>query len=494
MKKIKSFFNWLWAEKVLLVILLFAFILKIPALFEPLWYGDEAIYMVAGQAIKKGFTLYNDIFDHKPPLIYFLTAVSKNIHVFRAYLVGFHLVFLVSLYRLSQKFFSKTINQVLPLLLFIPLSIFWEGNIANAEMFFITFNTLAITWLYSKKRTPSKLEFFLGGLVFGFGFMFKSPSAATMGAFMIWYFFFNKDKFYKQFFNPKFWLLVLGFVLPITLSGAYYAYKGAFMPFLQAVLARNIGYLGSWEAQDHSLTSWYQSGLIWRSIVLMIASLVLFIAKKKAQLKSLSAFLILWFLFDFYAALLSERPYPHYLIQTAVPLVLLTTNLLKDSDWLNRIFTSLSLAIGTVAYFVIGFWNYPVLKNYTGFLKWTLGKIDKTSYHNLLDSRVSQTQKIAKYIKLNTKPSEKIFIWGTEPALYAVANRLPVGRFMTSFHIGDLHVKPEVFTDIVDYQPQYIILMDYETRNFSQLEGYLANHYIKVKTIDHGQIYRRIDK
>ena len=67
------------ANKVILIVLLGVFLLRVPSLFEPLWYIDEAIYMVVGQEINRGSLLYSQVFDHKTPGIYFLAAWSTKL-------------------------------------------------------------------------------------------------------------------------------------------------------------------------------------------------------------------------------------------------------------------------------------------------------------------------------------------------------------------------------------------------------------------------------
>src|SRR5438270_13611137 len=50
------------------------FLLRLPSLFEPYWYGDEGIYEVIGFAMRHGRLLYQGIWDNKPPLLYLLYA------------------------------------------------------------------------------------------------------------------------------------------------------------------------------------------------------------------------------------------------------------------------------------------------------------------------------------------------------------------------------------------------------------------------------------
>src|SRR3989344_319245 len=59
----------------LLGISLLFFILRLPSLIEPNWYGDEGIYQVIGQAINKDRLLYVQTWDNKPPLLYLVYAL-----------------------------------------------------------------------------------------------------------------------------------------------------------------------------------------------------------------------------------------------------------------------------------------------------------------------------------------------------------------------------------------------------------------------------------
>ena len=62
----------------LLAIFLFFFLLRLPSLIEPNWYGDEGIYQIIGIAINNGSLLYTDIWDNKPPLLYLTYALFQG--------------------------------------------------------------------------------------------------------------------------------------------------------------------------------------------------------------------------------------------------------------------------------------------------------------------------------------------------------------------------------------------------------------------------------
>jgi len=62
------------------ILLVIVLLLRVPNLFEPYWYGDEGIYLVLGQTMNKGATLYTEIIDHKTPLIYYLARVQTQMN------------------------------------------------------------------------------------------------------------------------------------------------------------------------------------------------------------------------------------------------------------------------------------------------------------------------------------------------------------------------------------------------------------------------------
>src|SRR5579859_3851380 len=85
------------------------FLLRLPSLFEPLWYGDEGIYEVIGMALQQGRLLYRDIWDNKPPLLYVLYALFHSDQpLIRFVSLLFGLVSVMLFYFLARKLFRQT--------------------------------------------------------------------------------------------------------------------------------------------------------------------------------------------------------------------------------------------------------------------------------------------------------------------------------------------------------------------------------------------------
>src|ERR1035437_9026345 len=88
------------------------FILRLPSLFEPLWYGDEGIYQVVGTALNHGRLLYSQIFDNKPPLLYWLYAILQSDQfTVRLLSLIFGILSIIIFFFLSKKLFVNAKNN-----------------------------------------------------------------------------------------------------------------------------------------------------------------------------------------------------------------------------------------------------------------------------------------------------------------------------------------------------------------------------------------------
>jgi len=444
-------------------ILLIAFtflILRLPSLFEPNWYGDEGIYLVLGQAVRKGLILYSQIHDNKPPTLYFLAALSQTVFGFRLLLSLWMIPTIYSFYLLAKK--NKLATLIFVIFSSIPLI---EGNIANAEVFMLLPTILAIYLFLNKK------QFFIPGLLLGFAFTIKVPVAIEFVFIFIYSFFY---------FTQHRWLnlikLAIGFILPIGLYLIYFFVVGASAEFLFAALFQNFGYLSSWAVGTHSGSA-TSGGLIPRAMFMILSWVLVYFYAKSNPKKLHFVFLLGWFSATFFGALLSTRPYPHYLIQLLPPLIL-TVLSLKQSKIL-AIVPLFLLIFAVVRY---KFYFYPVFSYYQNFYF-------QGNQPQFFGGDLHDTQKIADYLKLNTNPSDRIFVWGDQPFVYVLSDRLPVGRFVVSYHIADFSQYDYSMNQLKIHPPKYIVYYQMSSRPFPQLDSFLNNYYLPVVQSGSGIIY-----
>ncbi len=498
---VKRFKAWLNKYEWLILIIGLVIVLRIPSLFEPHNYGDEEIYFVMGRGWRAGLQFYREIFDHKPPLIYIMAGITKSVFGFRLLLMGWMVGATIGFWWLSQWVWDqfgrlsskkRKVLQILSTLTFALLSS-WprlEGQIANGELLMMVPLIVTMAWLLTKKR-PKSRDYLTAGLLAGIGFLIKIPVAFDFLALMLFLFPFQKRSFKKSWqslIDKNFWLMGVGFLTPMLITFAYYYARGLGVDFLKGVLLINLGYTSSYATSSYKFNP-LASGLFVRLMLLGGWSLILFLLRKKLN----RGFLLmsLWFGFSLFGTLLSARPYPHYW-QEAVPAgALLMTSILaleKVGEWL--IWGSLALASIT-AWKQINFWYYPTLSYYTNFIKVLNGKETKQDYLNYFGSTKINLP-VANFLKQRLVKKDTIYVWGTDPTLYNLLDKLPTGgKYIVSFHVRDFKAYDETMKQLKKNKPDYVIIMP-NPIPFSELFSWLEARYVLIKTIRGVEIYKRI--
>jgi hypothetical protein len=467
------------------LLILVAIILRLPNLFEPYWYGDEAIYLTFGEAIRQGRVPYLEIFDHKPPAIYILAALAGSLFWFKFILLVWHAITIVLFWKLAQKIFGKPKPTFLSSILFtilttIPLL---EGNIVNSEILLIGPTVAAFLILFELTKFNLK-KTFGAGLLFSCATLLKVPAIFDFGALVAFYFITSqsiKDVWQA---TKKLIFVGIGLVTPIFLTVLWFWSKGALLQYINVTLMQNFTYISLW---GQPKSSGIELGLPTRAIVLAIILGTIFIFRKHFDKKLL--FASCWFCFSLFAALLAGRPYPHYLIQVVPSLSLLIAMVIYGTKIQRLLPVPLFLLFG-IALVLYKFYYYPTFSYYQNFLEFIAGKKTKWEYLAHFDNRTPGIYKIAQHLQAVTTKNDKIFIWGTAPEIYALSRRLPVGRFITSFHIKDFNGKPETMLALENNKPKYILVTKSEKDNFPEFFSFLHKNYILLETIDGIELWK----
>ena len=467
------------------ILFLVFIILRLPTLFEPYWYGDEGIYLTIGAGIRKGLTLYSQIHDNKPPTLYYLAAIGQTVFGFRLLLTIFMIPTIYYFYRLSLSFFSQKISKFITFIFLIITSIpFLEGNIANAEIFMLLPTIVGFLIFIKAKKNISYLW---SGLLLGLAFTIKVPVAIEFGFLFLWLILSNLKELKTNFLSVfiKLFIFGLAFLIPIILFGIYFALKGAFPLFLSSALLQNFSYLSSW-ATGTQTASVSSGGLLTRLIILFIFWLIILFLKFKKIINSNLSFILFWFGATIFGALLSTRPYPHYLIQVIPPLCLLLPIIF---DFKKIIYSIISFVCLFSFYLITQkyhFYSFSTLSYYQAF--YLSGSIDK--FHQYFGSDILSTYKIANYIDQNSSPTDRIFVWGDLPYIYALSNRLSSGRYTVAYHIVDFNGYVETISSLKAYLPKVIVYKPMDGRSFIQLDEFISNYYFLDKTINSNLIFK----
>ncbi len=477
----------------LFVLLLIVFVLRIPSFFEPYSYGDEMIYLTLGEAIRRGIPLYKGIHDNKPPLLYLLAAVAGNLFWFKAILAGWSLITIFIFWKLTEVVFPKRqkaqmiATSIFALLTTIPLL---EGNIINSELFMIGPIILGFLILITRKNNVKNL--LVSGFLFSIAALFKIPAAFDLPAIVVYWLITEKDLNKKSFVEifKKTMILAVGFLTPIFVTFVWFYFAGALKEYFIAAFAQNFGYLSSFRPGDIQKPFLIKNGpLLIRAAIVLATSLILFRFRKKLSKEFVLS--SLWIFFSLFAVTLSERPYPHYLIQMTAPLSLLLAMFFTKQN-MEQLYTIIPLFFAFLVPVYYNFWYYPTVPYYKNFVNLVSGKISKDQYLNTYGSQVPRNYQISNFLVSSTTRSDKVFVLGDGVPIYALSRRLPPGKYVADYHIKDFSSEEQTISIMETDLPAFIVIQPGYNISLA-MDNLIRKNYGLTKEVDGAQIWRLLN-
>jgi hypothetical protein len=467
----------------LIIVSFLFFLLRLPSLFEPYWYGDEGIYEVIGMALHQGRHLYSGIWDNKPPLLYVIYSLfNGDQSSVRFFSLLFGLGAIITFFFLSKKLFrkEKTTYISTSIFAFFFATPFLEGNIANAENFMLfpillaglLIVTVAQRHLSFRTKSPvlrdtpftkggwgnfSRNEMMLllfAGILLGISFLIKIVALFDFAAFFVFLFIIGYQDIRSILLQVKtLFSFGLGFLLPIILTFFFFFLQGDLKTFITSAFTSNVGYVayGNQFFIPHGF-------LILKLVLLSGITLFLFFKRRSFSLSSL--FILLWVAFALFDVFFSQRPYTHYVLM-GISSFAFYVGLLVES------------AQRKYAYFFVGILLLLVVNGefvlhqriqkylfgyYENFAAFTFQQKNTNEYFSFFDRNTPQDYAIASYITMHKKANDTIFLWGNSAQLYKLTNTLPPGRFIVAYHIGSAQNKNETQEALMRNQPRYIIV------------------------------------
>lgn len=488
---------------VLGITFLFVF-LRIPSLIEPHWYGDEGIYQVMGRALASGRTLYQEIWDNKPPLLYFLYAgVGGDQFSIRFLSLLMGAASTMVFFYLAGKLFKRNISIYVSTVFFalgfgLPLL---EGNIANSENFMLLPILLSFYILFSLPRKKEALMLTYAGILLGLAFLLKIVALFDFLAFLSFLLIirhsenlttqkvthhllavisslFSRNTGYLQkklrlFFDTFRFeaLFALAFLALPVLTVLYFVLVGAFPDFFKAAFSQNVGYVG------YGNRFIFPMGLMLIKIVLLLFSVFL-IGRYKKVLGVSGTFIYVWLVFSLFNAFFSERPYTHYLL-VLLPAASLLSGLIFDATRGSRFTLGVFLIV-----VILSFTNFRLYKKivpyYGNYIHFIFGNKSVESYQSFFDRNTPRDYEIARFINTKTKAGEEVFLWGDSAQIYALSNKLPPGRYIVAYHITFYKTAiDETKQDIERVAPRYIFEIKHTPEIFNFLDNYTLKYIIR---------------
>ncbi len=449
----------------LMIFLTVFFFLRLPSLFEPYWYGDEGIYQTIGLALNRGALLYRDIWDNKPPLLYFLYSIfGSEQFTLRLLSLLFGLAAIVVFLALSKKLLNKPLlyrasTVVFTVLFGLPLI---EGNIANAENFMVPLAIFSayslILFLKSKQKNLALL--FLSGVLLGISVLFKIVAIFDFGAFFVFLFILDfpeklsPKSFIKNLADKlgKLTIFSLAFLLPFLMSLFYSLINHILSLYLNSVFFSNVDYVG------YGNKFIIPQGLLLFKIFLMTTVLLIIFFKRKGVRFPAYLFITIWAAFSLFNSFFSQRPYPHYVL-VLLPAFCLFFGSIFLYNKLSRILATIFIiSLGVILhYFSLDQKNVGYYENFINFV---FDSKAVARYQSFFDGNTPRDYEISSFIKSKARKEDNVFVWGNNAQIYKLTDKTPPGKYTTLYHIvqysdGLTNTKEALYKKT----PKFIIVM-----------------------------------
>lgn len=421
--------------------------------------NDSSIFAYIGNQILDGKLLYSQLFDHKPPLIYYLNAFGLWLNdgsFWGVWLIEltFILVSVWLVYRfLNMRFglvaaFTATFAGVFNLV--SPLE---GGNLT--EEYGILFQVLVISLIFFDPYPKiTSLRLFSIGILGGLLFLTKPNLIGiwiALGLFVL-----LKSVPLKAF---KLVLLFAGFVVPNLIVIIGFLMQGNANDYLWAAYSYNFIYSGGGSINlfDNFLNSVVNYGslglfylaafLVWASLLVYKITILIRSGGKPILSDhpiSIQNFLVVYFPIELLFANFSGQSYNHYYLSLWVCSVMLIAEFIRlTAQWIThsrfiRFLPPAFLAASLITPVVMLVEIYP------------------------LDNEITVTQTV-EYINGHAGPSDTLYVFGMEPIIYFRTNLSSPSRFFTHFdhlnnpdYFSESHVR-EFTNDLLQNPPTFLV-------------------------------------
>lgn len=506
-------------RKYILIFFLITLIVRASTWLLPL-QRDAIGYAYNGREIVNGAVLYRDMWDHKPPGIYFLNAavykISFPVFIQSLRFVSMFASFLaaLALFFVLRQYFSERISAVTTILFSIFSNVYFLNvgdNLVEGYMLpVLVFLYYAIIQAY---RTNHKGWYFITGICLGILFLFKQIGILPFGAIGLFLFL---EKKYKAI--APLILIAIGTIIALIPFAAYIVKNNIASETFDAVFLYNMVY----SQQPLEIRSIGQS--LYYAMQVILATLLFWVFAATGALQKKYSRLDVFFLLLFFASFIGVTMggkfafTRHYFLLLFPSLSYFVAKALREMNTLySRRSARVLLSIGTGAILFpsIIMQGQAVLSGlyYTGAInleKKEMQYLLGLPQYNFVEEQ-KVTQSVAKYLQRHLAPGDRILNWGAEPELYVYTNTSSPSRYYYNFPLNGIFIKGDsmlpqrrlmFMKELEKDKPMFIIVNNDEGKHqvsfaaleFDEFKTFLGIYYMKDTEIGSFIIFKRSDR
>lgn len=506
---------------------------------------DQSIYALVGRGILEGDMPYRDRWDFKPPGIFLVYAFAEA--VFGPVMWGPRLLeaagLLVSarlLLFLSETYFADRrpgyLAAAIASLVHVQLE-FWHTAQPESYAGFLTVVALAAISVNSKTTRAQYGLWLVAGACFGAAFLLKPPLGG--GALVLAVFLLRQERDVaiaegksgaRQLLALLMPLVIIGIgaVLPIVVVAMWFWARGAWPALSWTLFEFTPGYtkLGWTDNAAAGFYRAFENALTKHSALFAVGLVAAGFGGPVSTRDREGLGLVLGVLAVQLAGIGMQAKYFEYHFGASVPLLAFVAGLGWFKIWraATREHGGGAVAFASLVV-VVGMARVPIYDVPEGFwvrawerTKGLVGQSEQPDqqawdrrFHYCADFNLSADREVATWLRERTDPSEHIFVWGFEPAIYWLAERRSPSKFIYNVPQRVLwehdKARNELLADLRNSPPAWFVVQHHDYFKFvtgndfdsnvalehdPELSEWLNESYSKVQRIEDFELYRRV--
>lgn len=486
-----SRFSWLWREPLIgprlmnttplpiLIALMALFIVPSIILVQYIaWWRwdvvDDQMFAYFGWRIAHGGTVYLDVWDNKPPGIYWINALGMwlandsyagVIAMCVLALIVAHAAYFVIC---DTCFFRSAAALSTVVFCFFLTHIYYTGGSNRTETFLVPCELVAIAFYVRGFARPTWWKWFFAGLFCGAAFTFKQVGLAAFVAACLHLLITAATKDIRWGDWVKRQVLMLAGLATALLVVLALLYAGGGSKGIQealfATFTFNRGYVATGNVKfPYNIATWrllqdHVYPILLMPLLLAVGSILhasAWAASPQTQRADIVAqmstkrggcprYMLLfcaWTLIAFYGAMLSPHAFRHYLVPTIPPLLLIGAHLLNFLVGEYTLFGAVQRsAWTTLAMVAIAFFCAEAVQR-----QWE--EFSKVIVYRHIQGRRAEWEQVGDVVRHITDANDPIYCWGYFPGVYLDARRINACRFITTEKVGQVGVNARFVLD-----------------------------------------------
>lgn len=513
---------------------------------------DDQMFGYFGWRIAHGAVVYRDVWDNKPPGIYWINALGFLLTGGEGYwgvlalccvalIVSHVCIFCIA----ASNYFRSAAAVTTILASFFLTHAFYQGGMNRTETFLVMFELLGVLCYVRGFARDRWWKWWLAGVFCGGAFLCKQVGLAgwgVMGLHTIVLVVLGRVSFVRGI--ARCWLLLLGVATTVGIAATVLVHQGVWDDAWNAVVTFNRSYfivnkytffdtfLNRHMLQNHmgenfrlpvlmAIAALIHAGLWWLRPKQRPVEIESRLTEFRPVLPLPVPFFLVWYLVAFYGAALSPHYFRHYLVPTMAPLILLCGYLVNVITTEVHLLDRLQSRAWVVAVFVAMGWflmdafidhfrkvsEVYVLRFEDARASRPHSEVDFGIFGGKKMYALAEWELLGREVRALTQPNDKILCWGYFPGVYLDARRVNANRFTTTEKIGQVgdyadFVRQDLHNTFLHDPPPLIVVSDQDYSWFRNprpdqpptdwigkfLAGWLDQHYKRVRFLP-GNIY-----